>query len=173
MIQNEKEVLKFLNIPSIPKREWDGKSSFKHGVAIVALKSSELAYAVATYDKERDNAPKIKKVFSHYPFVGVSKIFVVPSYMDDDVDSFDMDDESKERARMILEEAKDIENEGVIDTSVLPENEYCYDFIHNDEEAIAYIKSWNRRNGIKRGAIPKNHESIITKLAAMYMQDKK
>ena len=37
MIEFEKEVIKYLNIPSIPKKEWDGKSSFSKGVALLEL----------------------------------------------------------------------------------------------------------------------------------------
>ena len=37
MIQKEQEVCRYLSIPNIPKKKWDGKSSFKFGVAVTEL----------------------------------------------------------------------------------------------------------------------------------------
>ena len=57
MIQFEKEVLGYLNIPSVPLKKFDGKS-FKDGVAVVELRSGSEAYAVATFDEENDKEPR-------------------------------------------------------------------------------------------------------------------
>jgi hypothetical protein len=58
--------------------------------------------------------------------------------------------------------------EGVEEKKVeLPKNEYFFDHIHNDEEAIAFIKSWNKSNRIK-GRIPTDHETILMKLSVMW-----
>lgn len=164
----EREVCDYLGIPSIPKRKWDGKTSFKDGVAVVDLGNELYAYAVATFDAEKDASPKVKKVFMLEKFVGIREVYVVPPYMDGDVQSFDMSDEDKQRALAILEEAKELEMDGVEQQAPeMPENEYFFDSIHNDEEAQAFIKAYNMSNRI-RGRVPSDHEAIVMKLSVMY-----
>lgn len=172
MISFEKEVCSYLNIPSLPKKEWDGKSSFKNAVATIKLGCSRLAYAVASYDEAKDDAPRVVKSFMTEPFYGIDKIFVVPSYMDTDVDNMDLDEQSKKAAEDLKKEADELENQGADETMEVPENEYCFDHIHNDEEAIAFIEAYNRENNIK-GAIPKKHESIIARLTVIYAESLK
>ena len=172
MISFEKEVCSYLNIPSLPKKEWDGKSSFKNAVATIKLGGSRLAYAVASYDEAKDDAPRVVKSFMTEPFYGIDKIFVVPSYMDTDVDNMDLDEQSKKAAEDLKKEANELENQGADETMEVPENEYCFDHIHNDEEAIAFIEAYNRENNIK-GAIPKKHESIIARLTVIYAESLK
>lgn len=172
MISFEKEVCSYLNIPSLPKKEWDGKSSFKNAVATIKLGGSRLAYAVASYDEAKDDAPRVVKSFMTEPFYGIDKIFVVPSYMDTDVDNMDLDEQSKKAAEDLKKEADELENQGADETMEVPENEYCFDHIHNDEEAIAFIEAYNRDNNIK-GAIPKKHESIIARLTVIYAESLK
>ena len=172
MISFEKEVCSYLNIPSLPKKEWDGKSSFKNAVATIKLGGSRLAYAVASYDEAKDDAPRVVKSFMTEPFYGIDKIFVVPSYMDTDVDNMDLDEQSKKAAEDLKKEAYELENQGADENLEVPENEYCFDHIHNDEEAIAFIEAYNRENNIK-GAIPKKHESIIARLTVIYAESLK
>lgn len=172
MISFEKEVCSYLNIPSLPKKEWDGKSSFKNAVATIKLGGSRLAYAVASYDEAKDDAPRVVKSFMTEPFYGIDKIFVVPSYMDTDVDNMDLDEQSKKAAEDLKKEADELENQGADENMEVPENEYCFDHIHNDEEAIAFIEAYNRENNIK-GAIPKKHESIIARLTVIYAESSK
>ena len=172
MISFEKEVCSYLNIPSLPKKEWDGKSSFKNAVATITLGGSRLAYAVASYDEAKDDAPRVVKSFMTEPFYGIDKIFVVPSYMDTDVDNMDLDEQSKKAADDLKKEADELENQGADENMEVPENEYCFDHIHNDEEAIAFIEAYNRENNIK-GAIPKKHESIIARLTVIYAESLK
>ena len=172
MISFEKEVCSYLNIPSLPKKEWDGKSSFKNAVATIKLGGSRLAYAVASYDEVKDDAPRVVKSFMTEPFYGIDKIFVVPSYMDTDVDNMDLDEQSKNAAEDLKKEADELENQGADENMEVPENEYCFDHIHNDEEAIAFIEAYNRENNIK-GAIPKKHESIIARLTVIYAESLK
>ena len=172
MISFEKEVCSYLNIPSLPKKEWDGKSSFKNAVATIKLGGSRLAYAVASYDEAKDDAPRVVKSFMTEPFYGIDKIFVVPSYMDTDVDNMDLDEQSKKAAEDLKKEADELEKQGAEETIEVPENEYCFDHIHNDEEAIAFIEAYNRENNIK-GAIPKKHESIIARLTVIYAESLK
>ena len=172
MISFEKEVCSYLNIPSLPKKEWDGKSSFKNAVATIKLGGSRLAYAVASYDEAKDDAPRVVKSFMTEPFYGIDKIFVVPSYMDTDVDNMDLDEQSKKAAEDLKKEADELENQGADETIEVPKNEYCFDHIHNDDEAIAFIEAYNRENNIK-GAIPKKHESIIARLTVIYAESLK
>jgi hypothetical protein len=168
MIQFEKEVLGFLNIPSIPLKEWDGKSSFNNGVAIVTLYTDVEAYAVTTFDAETDSEPRVKKTFSIEPFKEIKSIFVVPSYMDTNVEDADVDNDTKEAMQRLAEEAEEMENEGVGDDKPeMPENEWCFDEIHNKEEALAWLKNYNTRNKIK-GKLPKNEEVIKLRLLTIW-----
>lgn len=175
-IHYEKEVVQFLNIPSIPKKEFDGKTSFTDGVAVVNLRQGDQAYAVATFDKETDKAPKIKKVFSQEPFIGVDKIFVVPSYMDNDTESVDLDTESKKKAEELAREAKELEDKGTKDEALENANnlpEWIFPEIQNREQAQAYIKEYNRVNKIKKAKIPNNDDTIKMRLYAIYMENLK
>ena len=171
----EKEVLEKLNLPSIPVKKWNGKDSFKVGVAVISLRTSGLAYAIASYDSESDAAPRIKKVFSLEQFIGISEIFVVPTYMDtvEDVKEMDLDNESKEAAMLLAEEAKELESEESDDNGEmggLPE--WVFDNIHNAEEATAFISSYNKRNKI-RGNVPKKEEGLKLRLLTIYKEIEK
>lgn len=168
MIRYENDVIEYLRLPSVPKKNWDGRSSFKDGVAVVKMLDGSEAYAVATFDEERDAKPNIKKVFSIEPFSDITAIYVVPSYMDNDVESFDVDDESKAAAQRLVEEAKALEevNETVVDESANG-NEYYFDTIHNDEEARAFIKAHMKRNK-QKGRVPEDHEAILMRLGVIY-----
>lgn len=174
-IEFEKEVITYLNIPSIPKKEWNGKDSFQDGVAVVGLSQNRQAYAVCTFCKETDKEPRIKKVFGIEPFSGIEKVFVVPSYMDNDTTDADLDSESKKRAEQLAEEAKELENQGTIDEAVEAANklpEWIFDEIHNREEAMAWLKQYNIRNGIKKGKVPTNEDTIKMRLYNIYMSQK-
>lgn len=172
----EKEVIKHLNLPSIPKKEWDGKSSFSKGVALISLRGEREAYAVASFDANVDKTPNIVKVFGIEPFVGIKKVFVVPSYMttEDEIKDMDLDEQSKKKVQQVLDEAKEIENEGVVGDEELekPKNEYYFDHITNDEEAKAFIRSYNSRNHIK-GKIPSTHDGIVMRLAVIFSDTRK
>lgn len=175
MIEFEKEVISYLNLPSIPKRVWNGKDSFQDGVAVLNLLSGQQAYAVCTFDKETDKTPRIKKVFGIEPFSDIANIFIVPSYMDNDTSEVDLDAESKKRAEQLAAEAQELENEGTVDEAIeeadkLPE--WIFDEIHNRDEAIAWLKQYNRQNGIKKGKIPSNEETIKMRLYNIYMSNK-
>ena len=172
MISFEKEVCAFLNIPSIPKKEWNGRDSFKNGVAIVKVGSQSQAYAIASFDADKDKAPRVVTTFSAEPFFGIEKVFTVPSYIDTNVKDMDLDDASKKAAEDLKKEVEELENEGNKSGIELPENEYCFDHIHNDEEAIAFIEAYNKENKIG-GAVPKKHDSIIARLAVIYAEKAK
>lgn len=170
MIKFEDNVCKYLQIPSIPLKEWDGKS-FKHGVAVIKLTSDMFAYAVCTYDDEYDESPRVTKVFSAEPFFGIEKIYVVPSYMDVDMENADLDDESKKAAQSITDEVDAL----IVNNDAEPihqTSEYFFDNITNDEEAIAFIKAYNRKNNI-RGSIPKKHETLVLRLGVIYSETNK
>jgi hypothetical protein len=175
MIEFEKEVIEYLNLPSLPKKEWNQQDSFKDGVAIVGLSLGRLAYAVCTFDKDKDREPRIKKVFGIEPFTSIEKIFVVPAYMDNDTSDADLDAESKKRAEQLAEEAKELENAGTVDESIEKANllpEWIFDEIHNREEAMAWLKQYNIRNKIKKGKVPTNEETIKMRLYNIYMSQK-
>ena len=166
----EKEVIKHLGLPSIPKKLWNGKDSFKDGVAVLDLFDDSKAYAVCTFDKETDKEPRIKKVFCVEPFKAVCEIYVVPSYMDNDTTDVDLDSESKKKAEQLAAEAMELENEGTVDEAIESANklpEWIFPEIQNIEQAIAYIKSYRRINRIK-GKIPDNEETLKSCLYAIY-----
>lgn len=166
----EKEVIKHLGLPSIPKKIWNGKDSFKDGVAVLDLFDNSKAYAVCTFDKESDKEPRIKKVFCVEPFKAVGEIYVVPSYMDNDTTDVDLDSESKRKAEQLAAEAMELENEGTVDEAIEEANklpEWIFPEIQNREQAIAYIKSYRKINHIK-GKIPDNEETLKSCLYAIY-----
>lgn len=168
MVLNEKEICRYLDIPSIPKKKWDGKTSFQHGVAIANLVSGAQSYVAVSFDNEKDLSPRIRKVFELEQYTTIGDVFVVPSYMNVDVDNMDLDDDSKDMAKLLVEEAdeKISDNEIFDDT---PSNEYFFDNIKNDEEAIAFIRSYYKSKGAgKKRKIPKKHESIIIALSVIY-----
>ena len=175
MIEFEKEVICYLNLPSLPKRVWNGKDSFQDGVAVLNLLSGQQAYAVCTFDKETDKTPRIKKVFGIEPFSDIENIFIVPSYMDNDTSEVDLDAESKKRAEQLAAEANELENEGVVDEAIekakeLPE--WIFPEIQNIEQAQAWLKQYNISNGVRKGKIPTNEETIKMRLYNIYMSNK-
>lgn len=175
-IKFEKEILSYLNIPSIPKKAWDGKSSFQKGVAVLSLRFGGKGYAASSYDTSKDTKPNITKVFGLEPFTSIDNIYVIPSYMsnEEDVEDMDLDEQSKKKVQQVLDEAKEIENEGVVGDKELekPKNEYYFDHITNDEEAKAFIRSYNSRNHIK-GKIPSTHDGIVMRLAVIFSDTRK
>jgi hypothetical protein len=175
MIEFEKEVVEYLNIPNIPKKEWNQQDSFQDGVAVVGLSLGRQAYAVCTFDKDEDREPRVKKVFGIEPFTSIEKIFVVPAYMDNDTSDADLDSESKKLAEQLAEEAKELENQGTVDEAIEDANklpEWIFDEIHNREEAMAWLKQYNIRNKIKKGKVPTNEETIKMRLYNIYMSQK-
>lgn len=175
MIKYEEEVCKHLNIPSIPKREWNGKNSFKTGVAVTTLALGGEAYAVCTFDADEDEEPRVIKSFANEPFYGITKVFVLPNYMETDVDKFDLDEESKKKAEQVIKEAKELtkektaEEKQVEELQALPE--WVFPEIHDYEEARAWLQAHNSKNRIK-GKIPTNEETIKMRLLNIYSQMK-
>lgn len=170
MIKFSKDVCEYLRLPDIPKKQWDGKTSFNNGVGVVETISGEQCYVVVSFDAEKDAEPRIVKVFG-YDLIGkLSSIFVVPSYMEnDDVEDMDLDEESKKRADELAKEAEEIEHEGVEEQIQTPENEYYFDNISNDEEARAFIEAYNKQNKIK-GTVPRKHETIVARLGVIWVE---
>ncbi len=162
----EKEVCDFLSLPSIPRKLWDGKSSFEKGIAKVCIGFDRFAYAVCKFDNNKDAKPRVVKVFSSDRFGDIVEIYVVPEYMNTELENADLDDESKQKAKELLSEAESLENENKETEFQEPENEWVFDEIHNKEEAMAWIKSYNKKNKI-RGMIPENEETIKMRLLAI------
>lgn len=172
MILCENEVCRYLGIPNIPKKKWDGESGFKRGVGVVDLMTGNKAYVSVSFNPEKDKSCRVVKVFINEQFSNVDNdsIFVVPDYMDTDVENMDFDEKSKEAAQALVNEALDLENADTASSKVeLPENEYYFDNVHNDEEAQAFIKSYNQSNKI-RGKVPTTHEAIVMRLSVIYSE---
>jgi len=178
MIKFEKEVCEYLQIPSIPRKEWNEKDSFKKGVAVVRLAVSGTGYAVCTYDEDNDVEPRIIKSFASEPFYEIENVFVVPNYMntsEKDISEMDLDDESKKKAEQLVQEAQELtatseENKEIEEMQQLPE--WIFPEITNAEEARAWLQSWNSKNKV-RGKIPTNEETIKMRLLNIYSQMKK
>lgn len=170
----QKEVCEYLNLPSIPLKEWDKETPFEKGVAVVKMAFDEKGYAVARYNPEKDKEPVITKVFASQPFYGIENVFIVPDYMETDVKEADLDDESKKKAEELANEAEQIVEEGAgeVQSVETPENPYMFDNITNDEEAIAFIEAYNKKNKIG-GRVPKTHDTILMRLAVIYADQKK
>lgn len=172
MVLFEKEICEHLRLPSIPKKEWDGKSAFSKGVAIVKTSLGNEVYVVAGFNPEKDEKPRVLKVFAQEPFGAIEKIYVIPDYMETDIKNADLDEESKKHAEILAKEAEEVENNGVEESVALPSNEYFFDHIHNDDEARAYIASYNRSNKIK-GKVPKTHEGLVMRLNVIWSESQK
>lgn len=166
----ENEMLAFLNIPKVPKKEWDNKTPFKKGVGVVDTKGGE-AFVVVGYDEEGENHTKIIKVFGIEPILAIKKIFPVPEYMDTSgIDNWDVDEESKEAAKAIANEVADMEKETREEQEQL--SEWYFDEIHNIQEARAWVAAYHKRNRI-RGKAPKNEESLKNYLYVLYKNQKR
>lgn len=169
-IINRADVIKYLNIPDIPKKKFDGKTSFKQGVAVVSLMQGRFAYAVCTFDAEKDAKPRVIKYFASEPFYDITEVFVVPAYMDTDIENADLDEESKKAAQQLANEVLEMESEGAESERMkrmkeLPE--WIFDEIHNRDEADAWLRNYNKTNKIK-GKLPKSDEAIKTRLISIW-----
>lgn len=166
----EKEVVNALSLPSLPKKEWDGKTSFKDGVAVVTLYNDRKAYAVCTFDAEVHDKPQIKHVFLQEPFFDIEAVYVVPSYMDNaPVEDMDLDEESKRAAQLLINETDEIIEDAQADEAPTAEDEeyeWVFPEIKSLEEAQAWLKSYNQRMGIK-GNIPQKAETVKLRLYAI------
>lgn len=173
-IRFRNEVVGVLGLPDIPKKEWDGETPFKKGVAIVGMYGGGEAYAVCSFDKDSGHTkPHITKVFCVERFTEIKKIFIVPDYMNsvEEVEEMDLDEESKKKAEELLKEASELENEGVeegIDT-LTGENEWVFPEINNLEEAKAWLKRYNQQHKIK-GSLPKSEETVKLRLLSIYSE---
>lgn len=171
----EKEVIQHLNLPSVPKKEWDGKSSFSKGVALLSLRGEREAYAVASFDADVDKKPNIVKVFGIEPFVNIKKVFVVPAYMttEDEIKDMDLDEQSKKKVQQVLDEAKEIENEGTKDENPMVNlPEWIFPEIENREQATAWLRNFQSRNK-QKGRIPTTEENIKLRLFSIYSEMQK
>lgn len=169
----EKEVCEHLRLPAIPKKAWDNKTPFDKGIAVVNLRFGDKCYAIARFNPQKEETPTIVKVFGNEPFIDIESIFIVPDYMETDVKDADLDDASKKKAEELAAQAENIVEDGVGDSkSTLPDNQYMFDNITNDEEAVAFIEAYNKKNKIG-GQVPKKHETILMRLAVIYAEQKK
>ena len=168
MVNFEQEILAYLSLPSIPKKEWDKKSAFDKGVAVVELQTGSDGYAVATFNPEKsDTKPRVTKVFGNEPFGDIKRVYIVPGYMETDMRNADLDDASKKKAKEIINEGNEIANdENETTTLPNPENEWVFDEIHDIEEAQAWLEAYYARNKIS-GRVPSKEETIKLRLLAI------
>lgn len=169
-IDFEEKVVAYLGLPGLPQKTWDGRSSFKHGVATVEFVDGRKAYAVCSYNSETDEKPRITKVFSLEPFKSfdVESIRVVPTYMDvEGVENWDLDEKSKKAAQGIIDEGDAMISEGKEDKVDVPENEWVFDNIHSLDEGVAWLKHYYSKNHI-RGKVPNTEESVKLRLLTIY-----
>lgn len=172
MIRFEKEIITFLDIPSIPKKEWDGKSSFAKGVAVLEMRDGNESYGVCTFDADVDKKPNIVKVFGIEPFANIKQIFVVPAYMttEDEIKNMDLDEQSKKKVQQVLDEAKEVENEGTKEENPMANlPEWIFEEIHSKDEAVAWLKNFQSRNK-QKGRIPTTDENIKLRLFSIYSE---
>ena len=172
MIQFEKETLEFLNLPSIPLKEWDGSTSFEKGVALISLRGEREAYAIASFEADVDKKPNIVKVFGIEPFVDIKKVFVVPTYMttEEEIKDMDLDEQSKKKVQQVLNEAKEIENEGTENENPMANlPEWIFPEIGSKDEAVAWLRNFQSRNK-QKGRIPTTDENIKLRLFSIYSE---
>lgn len=176
MVQFEKEILQYLDLPSIPAKKWDGKSAFKKGIAVLSLRDGREAYGICAFDPDNgDRKPNIVKVFGVEPFASVGDIFVVPAYMstEEEIKDMDLDEQSKKKVEQVLKEAREIENEGTKDENPmegLPE--WIFPEIENREQALAWLRRYNSMNKVK-GKLPQSDETIKLRLYSIYTEMQK
>lgn len=162
VVKYEKNVCSALNIPSIPLKEWDGKTSFDSGVALVERITGDEEYAICSFSSEIEESVHIVKDFGHIPFSKVIKVFPVPAYMDDNIENMDLDDDSKLAIESLISQKKEIVNEGV-DVPKEEVYEWGYPFIKDRQAAIAFLKDKKLK-----GRIPTSDDVLKSKLKVMY-----
>ena len=172
-----KEICEYYSLPSIPLKEWDGQSSFTKGVCVIKLSQDNFAYAGCTFNNEVDKEPRVVKVFSQEMFYGIEKVYPVPTYLNTDVETMDLDNESKQAAERLAQEANELtsvenEEERAIEKEIEKLPEWVFDEIKNSEQARAWLKQYNNKHGI-RGGIPKNEETLKLRLMNIYYTMKK
>ena len=170
----ENEICKHLNIPSIPKKEWNSKDNFKRGVAVTRLALGNYAYAVCAFEED-DVEPRVIKSFANEPFYGIEKVFVIPNYMETDVAEMDLDEESKKKAEILVQEAKELTEQTEEDDSMKEMRErpeWVFPKITSYEEAVAWLQNYASTHKL-RGKLPTSEESIKMRLLNIYSQQKK
>lgn len=167
----ENEMLAYLNIPKVPKKEWDGKTPFKNGVGVASTNVGDV-FVVVGYSEDDENNLKIRKVFGLEPITGIAKVFPIPDYMDMDVDAWDVDEESKEQAKQIAKEVTEMETESVDEEPKEKLSEWYFDEIHNIDEARAWVAAYRKRNRIK-GSTPKTEDALKNYLYVLYKNQKR
>lgn len=161
----EKEVMEHLKLPKCPKNEWDGKEEFAFGVAVLHRIIGTEEYAICTFNPKKHDKPVVIKDFGNSAFDKILRIYPVPAYLDEDVDAFDLDEESKEAVKEVIDDKNATISEGE-KVEEEPINEWGYDFIHDKEEAIAYLKTLKLK-----GKIPEKEDAIKMKLQLLAKEE--
>lgn len=168
MINYEKEALDYLQLPKMLKNQWDKKTHFDDGIAIVKTMTGQFNCAICRY-AEKDDKPMIKKVFCGEPFGEIVEIYPMPKYMESDISKMAFEDsESEEAMKALIQERDEKIHEGVEkEVDELDNLEWHTSSVHNREEAMA----WLRGKGIK-GAMPKSDAALKMKIYSVLMNEK-
>jgi hypothetical protein len=161
-------VCKHLNIPRLPKKEWDGTTPFDNGVALIKRIYGNEDYAICGYDPDKNSAPVVKKDFGIEPFIEILSIWPIPDYMDTNIDDMDLDEESKENMKALLEEKEEESVQAIVAVEDPLEKlpEWIYENIHNVQEAQAIIRTY----GNAKGKISSNEDVLKSKLYDLYVK---
>lgn len=162
------QVLQTLQIPSLPKKVWNGEAEFNKGVCLVRRISGMENYAICRFNKELDEQPCVVKDFSQETFMEILTCYPIPDYAENDIENMQFDnEESKEAMQELLEEKEEEVMKGVNKAEEkLPE--WIFPFIKSQAEAVAYLKSKKVRNAHSL----KDAEAIKAKLYVIYMDEK-
>lgn len=156
------ETIDLLRIPSIPKKEWDGKTPFDRGMAQITTMLGSKEYAVCSFDPKKGDTLRVVKRFGGLQFTAVDKVWPVPDYMDDDIGKMEFDnEESMTSMSVILQEKEQMVNADADDED--EGGEWGYPIIHTMKQAVAYLRAKRPKDGI-----PSDPEVLKAKLKAMY-----
>ena len=155
-IEFEKELLAYLNLPSIPRKEWkEGDMPFEKGVAVIEYYGERLAYAVCKFDPNSGiKRPRVIKTFGTEPFIKIVKVFVVPNYMSniEDVKDMDLDEQSKKKAEQMLKEAQELAQDELLGFKISGSN--WQKMSEKQKEALSRIEAALQK-------IPRNKQEYL------------
>jgi len=162
------DVCKHLNIPKLPKKEWDGTTPFDNGVALIKRVYGNEDYAVCRYDPDKNIKPTVKKDFGTEPFIEILNVWPIPDYMDANVDDMDLDEDSKENMKSLLDEKEEESTQTLVTVEDPLEKlpEWIYENVHNIQEAQAIIRQY----GKAKGKISSNEDVLKSKLYDLYVK---
>ena len=92
---------------------------------------------------------------------------------EEEIKDMDLDEQSKKKVQQVLDEAKEMENEGTKDENPIANlPEWIFPEINSKEEAVAWLKNFQSRNK-QKGRIPTTDENIKLRLFSIYSEMQK